>query len=287
MAKKRHHYVPIFYLKGFTCTHEPERIWVYPTDGSSPFMVNVTRTAVEKYFYAARDEDGNFDPDTVEDFLDKKVEAPANPIIKKLRNRKRISQSEKKKLARYLAYMLTRVPANRERVRQEIPRLVSDTRRITQEVFRESDEPQPSLLRDALKALERVESGLIQELSLPYLNEHIYHILRMMNWATFVAYPGSAIVTSDNPFCYSEHVGLVNEESRFIFPLTSKAVMIGSWAPFPAHDFAIWYVPLSSREDNDAINRIVIASATKYVFHNENCEWVRDLIAYVDENRNR
>ncbi|MBK8987356.1 MAG: DUF4238 domain-containing protein [Chloroflexi bacterium] len=284
MKRKRHHYVPAFYLTGFTAPDKRDRVWVYPKDGSTPFDTNVSNAAVEKYFYSLMHDPDNIDVDSVEKYLDQEIETPANPVIAKLRSHKRvrISALEKRKLTKYLAYMLTRVPANRIKVQDDIPRLVADAKKRTQDTFaRKGGDSKYVRLTDALNALDTVKEELIQELSFPHFNKTLENLLYKMNWATFRAYPGLGFATSDNPFCYSEHLGLIDEESRFIFPLASDIVLVGAWAPIPVDDFAIYNVLFGKPEDNDVINRIVIASATKYIFYKENCIWMRSLIEQV------
>ncbi len=57
-VSRAHHYVPVFYLKGFTCPKDREYLWVYeqgkPIRKSKP-----VNEAHERDFYAYEDEDGN------------------------------------------------------------------------------------------------------------------------------------------------------------------------------------------------------------------------------------
>lgn len=288
MVKKRHHYVPRHYLKGFAIPRQFKNIWVYPKDGGEPFKTNIINTGVENYFYSTLKEDGSKDNETIENFLEREIEAPATPIIDKLRYRKPITRNEKRILAVYLVGMLTRVPKNKERVQKDIPKHIEEARQTTWKILQDGIKKNPddkerlqNLIEETGKAFQEMEKSLIEELSLPHFEELLITILDLMNWGLWTSSSKSSFITSDNPFCFAEHEGLLSKDGRFIFPVSSKIVLIGSNdAPENIKDFAINYVQMD-KETSNAINRIIIGSSSKYIYHNARVDWVSDLIQQV------
>jgi hypothetical protein len=123
MPKKRHHYIPRFYLKGFTLKNEVDKIWVYPKNGDHPYVTNIANVALENHFYSTISENNTKDSNTIEDYLAQKIEQPANPVIHKMRHGSNITYKEKRILSKYLMGIFTRVPYNRERVKRSIPNI--------------------------------------------------------------------------------------------------------------------------------------------------------------------
>jgi RNase P/RNase MRP subunit p29 len=280
MIKKRHHYIPKFYLSGFTVPKEPKMIWVYPKDGSEPFKTNIINVGVEKNFYAAQHEDGKM----LEDYLAEKIEDPATPIIRKLRGNIKIGANEKRVLATYLVGMLTRVPTNRDRVSEDIPRRVVEAQKNTLKQIENQKTKLPKenkriskLKSQVIESFKIIERDLIEELSLPYFDENLITIIHIMNWSLFTCCENSTFVTSDNPFCFTEDIGLVNDEGYFIFPLSTGLLLTGGWAPEGIKDFDINYRPLN-KETHHAMNKIIISSAKKYVYHHSKNDWITTLI---------
>src|SRR5689334_19887336 len=122
--KKKHHYIPQYYLRGFTASPTSEEICVYER-GKAPFCTGVIGVAFQNHFYSVVDDEGVRDSDTLENYLADAIEKPANPVIAKLRAGQMITASEKQVLARYISILLTRVPAHRARLKALYPGVVA------------------------------------------------------------------------------------------------------------------------------------------------------------------
>ncbi|MAH27438.1 MAG: hypothetical protein CMK61_01885 [Pseudoalteromonadaceae bacterium] len=54
--KKRHHVTPEFYLRSFSPTGNPNRVWQYERGGSEPKLISVKDAGVIKHYYSVEDE---------------------------------------------------------------------------------------------------------------------------------------------------------------------------------------------------------------------------------------
>ncbi|MFO1257249.1 MAG: DUF4238 domain-containing protein [Gammaproteobacteria bacterium] len=110
MTKKRHHYLPQCYLKGFT--NPEDKIWTYKkADPQSPFLNAIDSTAVERYFYRFEIEGKE---DELEDFLSEQVESRCCDSLEKLRNKQFPTGDERKNLAAFFSILYVRTPRHVE-----------------------------------------------------------------------------------------------------------------------------------------------------------------------------
>jgi hypothetical protein len=79
------HYLPRYYLKGFTESPTSELIWVYEKNCDRVFRTSVGNVACEHGFYCEMDEK----------YLANVIEGPANPVIAKIREKQEISPEDK------------------------------------------------------------------------------------------------------------------------------------------------------------------------------------------------
>lgn len=82
-------------------------IWVYEKGSNRKFRTAIKTVANEN----------NRWPESTEEYLANNVEAPAQPVLDKIRNRQPITQSEKEVIAAYMVVMLQRVPRGLERTK--------------------------------------------------------------------------------------------------------------------------------------------------------------------------
>jgi len=114
------HYVPQYYLKGFS-NREGKQIWVYDKQERRKFPTQVKSIAKITGFYSPE----------VEQYLADTIEAPANKVIRKIRDRVHITDCDKGILAVYMAVMMKRVPKGKERLRELAP---SVKEKLSQEI---------------------------------------------------------------------------------------------------------------------------------------------------------
>jgi len=104
------HYIPQYYLSGFASS-ENYMVWVYEKGGLLKFQSQVKNIAHETNYYSPE----------VERYLANEIEGPANSVIKKIRDRKQLTQSEKEILAIYMVVILKRVPQSKIRMKKTAP----------------------------------------------------------------------------------------------------------------------------------------------------------------------
>ena len=114
------HYVPQYYLKGFS-NREGKEIWVYDRQERRKFSTQVKSIAKVTGFYSPK----------VEQYLADTIEIPANRVIRKIRDRGQVTDCDKGILAEYMAVMVKRVPKGKERLREHSP---SVAKKLSQEI---------------------------------------------------------------------------------------------------------------------------------------------------------
>lgn len=102
---KRHHFLPEFYLNGFS---RDGYVWLYDRERSQFRRQSVHDTAVIRYYYAFENEKGERDF-SVESFLSG-VEGKAKSIIVQLQARGAIKPHERLDLAHFIALLMVRTP---------------------------------------------------------------------------------------------------------------------------------------------------------------------------------
>ena len=131
--KRRHHFVPKLYVKGFIEDKESPFVWVYErgtpyNPGNkrhhNPCRRPISLVGAEEDHYAFEEKDGTVDFDTYENKLEK-LEKPSNPIFEKLRQYNMLTVQEKEIFAAYVRLMYKRVPRRKERFRRSWPHVSS------------------------------------------------------------------------------------------------------------------------------------------------------------------
>lgn len=106
------HYIPEYYLNGFSDSLNSSNIWVYEKGSKRIFPSTIKNAANEN----------NRWPASIEKYLANQIESPANPILDKIRNRQSLTQGDKDTLSAYMVVMLQRVPRGLERTRSKAPK---------------------------------------------------------------------------------------------------------------------------------------------------------------------
>lgn len=106
-TKKRNHYLPRFYLKGFCDSNS--RVWMYdktnpisPIDGSPGDM-----GLVKKLYHLESNEHAK---DEIENYFEKSIETPASPAFKRLLNKEFPNETDKKILSLFFGMLMVRTP---------------------------------------------------------------------------------------------------------------------------------------------------------------------------------
>lgn len=250
--KKRHHYVPQFYLEGFVDPRNQPYIWVYEKGNSEIRKAKAENIAFEKHYYSFTKPSGEKDTETFENaFAD--LESRAAPILEKIKKEEALSDQEKGLFSYFIAYSMTRVPNYRKNVeriagklmKRDMLTIASDPegmRAKAEKLSKERSERMKELIDVFLK---RVSNGEYEDrkykefsLDMMKLAKDFTPIIFEMNWAFLRATDEYKFVTSDNPLYYFDPthdprsfdgVGLMDDNLELYFPVSNDLMLLGTW----------------------------------------------------------
>jgi hypothetical protein len=268
------HYIPQEYLRGFEDQKSPGMIWMYDKKLKTLKLVPI-RVAVQ--------EAGFYDGET-EEQLNLSVEAPANQVLKRLRQGAQIDDSGRAKVALYIATMMKRVPHRREKNLQLAPEVIErELDRVALEISQlaETTAADPDLVAARLVQVEEIRKECREELPpgvadlirSPWPSKLMVDAVSGMTWRIISVKGENGILTSDNPAHFFENEGFGRPESELTFPLASDLVLLGSWQGRPGQTLFLQGRPRLVKE----VNRRIASGADRFVFYHAEAEWVARL----------
>ena len=280
--KKRHHYIPQFYLERFMDPAKKPYIWVYEKGKDTVLAVTAKNLAVEKHGYSIpRGEEGR-DSETYENFL-ADVELRAAPVFNKIEARQLLTDEERGWFSLFVAFMITRVPHFRRNVEQVASEIIKEASMIwashedaftaTVQSFEQNTRRKLGVPTDELRKF--VQNGRYQVKVLPHFSLgtalvalNLGLLLYRMKWLFLTGTEDYKFVTCDNPVyrltpetrsAPFNGVGLLDPDIQLSFPLSREMALLGGWKGRER------YV----RSDNKhvkSITRRTVISASRYVF---------------------
>jgi len=269
-----HHYVPQFYLKGFS-KDNGKVIWRYDKHERNCLKTQVKNIAHETGFYSHE----------IEEYLANTVEGPANDVIKKIRNRIVISTPDKLALSTYMTCMLKRVPRGKEQIKEFSPKIAKELREEVETISDSTTTEENKRIveytrehkQEMLETIERYSRDLPKGIWLNHIpaekSPDAVKAFSLMTWQFFLFDEYPAFLTSDNPVFYFTTFGIGNPQSEVSFPISSNVAL---WASRRI-DLKEGYVRVSPKEVKE-LNRRTASSATRFVFHSIHAEWVLPLL---------
>jgi len=247
--KKKHHYVPKFYLKGFADPGREPYLWVYEKGNTAIRKSLPENEGCENYYHAFDTENGR-DTDTVEDWLEK-TESAVAPLILKLCGREVLDDRERWVFSHFLALMIVRVPNFRSNVEEmfgELQRKIVDGilgMEGFEEIVRNHEKKTGKSLADPadLKqfVLGEYNGDVGPDLSLGLMigdRSKIARIFHDMTWTFIEATDEWKFVTSDNPLFFDVPThdprlivggGLGSKNVEVSFPVTRDLALVATW----------------------------------------------------------
>jgi hypothetical protein len=283
MTKKRHHYLPEFYLDGFVNPHNGPYMWVYEKGDPKIRKASVKDVAVQKHYYSFVTPEGQKDSETFENFL-AFIENNVAPVFQKIKKQEILSEEERSWFAIFLASLVTRVPNFRESIEESAAEVIrrinlkmaSDTegfksmiRNFENETGSKVNLPIEDLQKFILDGKYKIKVDPQFSLSMMTLINDFSPIFHKMNWTIFIS-DDHKFVTSDNPLFYNDPthdprspfgVGFLSKNIRLTFPVTKELALLATWSR--GKDFY-------SRATNKlvrATNRRTIQSALKFILN--------------------
>ena len=268
------HYIPQYYLEGFSDLPISSNVWVYEKGSSRIFKTTIKTVANENKRWTQ----------SVEAYLANKVEAPANPVLDKIRNRQPIIQSDKEVLSAYMVVMLKRVPRGLQRTKANAPKVLNQIfASLNSEILKIIKEhpSKYSILEGRLQELPSLKSKYENEFPLelwynnltPDNTPRLLALLPAMTWIFLTAEKRQPFLTNDNPVFFFESLGVGRPESEITFPISSTIALWATWRKNLVEGYATAKYAVI-RE----INKRTASAATKYVYYSIAAPWVVSLI---------
>lgn len=249
---RSHHYVPEFYLSGFTATgSSTEFLFVHDLQTGRVWRQRPREVACERDFYRVDLEQGA--ADAVEQAL-AEFESSAAQAIVRIRTAWQLPEGgDFELLMNFVALQTTRVPQFRrmfERNKAHLARsrvkfAVSNPdvyRRVVDDLRQEGQEPPPGLTReDLVQAIDDEERFPIQiprEASvrnMMEMAEALLPVLAERKWSLLVAPDDAPFVCSDCPVALVPtkpgrgFMGFGSGNTEILMPLDRRVALVGSW----------------------------------------------------------
>lgn len=255
--KKRHHFVPQFYLRKFATLEPSEKIWTFDVEAGSSRESTVENTAYEKYLYSVTLEDGAR-MDDLENVISK-IEGIAAPLLDRVISGERLVGEEREAFSSFLALMFVRTDSfrhqfaqitmsgmqmqmyatasHKEAFKEHIKEYQKDTGHKMSE--KEAEDVRKELLKPQNFTISVDKEWTLQALS---FHERLIPIIRDMEWTTLKTKKSDYFITSDNPLTYGVpkiHAhpfyggGLLHEKVELTFPLSAETCLLATWNEKP------------------------------------------------------
>ncbi len=299
-SPQKHHYVPAFYLNGFTDSSNSDLVWVYQKENDALFCAKPENIGFIKHYHTFTNEDGKKDSETVENLLSEIWESPSSDIIKKIREGKFPENEQRALFASFLGISLTRVPYYRENIDKVMAHTALELYKqiaSTPEGFKKSLENYKNatgvdLTDEAEDLRDFVLSGEFDIdvnpslfLSMFMLHGHkLGEIIWQMSWIFVKATERFKFITSDNPVfhvdptynpnnLYSSISGLGNKNIELTFPISSELALFASWD----NNRKECFIPGNNNLIKD-INKRAVMSARRFIYASEKREGTSKLV---------
>ena len=293
--KKRHHYVPRFYLNGFVDPHNEPYIWVYEKGNPQIIKATAKNVAVQKDYYSFITPKGDRDSETFENIL-AGIEGRVSRIFRKIKNEENLNDQERRLFSVFLAFSMARVPNFRENIEEMLGEsmkkmnmiLASDPRSFEAMIEKFERDTGKKIGMSAEEFRKFMVEGRYDITATPQFGLGISALMARefapvffkMKWAFWEATGDYKFVTSDNPLSYFDPthdpksffgVGLLNKNVEVTFPISKDLMFLGMWKNFEG----------DKRLNNKSVkemNRRTVISTLRFVFASQYSDELNKLV---------
>lgn len=254
MTKRRHHYIPQFYLKNFIDPKDSPYICIYDKEGNDIIKATAKDIAVEKHYFTFITPDGKKDSETLENAM-AQLEGVASAVIEKIIQEKLLDEKDKAHFSSFISCMLTRVPNFRNNIQGATEQLIKKIsirlasykqgfegmiRRFENDTGKKIGMPTEELRQWMLNG-KKYDIKIEPQFSLALAMSNAVELTPLFNdmkWTFIKATPDYKFLTGDNPLYYSDPthdrrsfygVGLANKNIEVTFPISQDCCAFGSW----------------------------------------------------------
>ena len=239
------HYLPQFYLRGFSSKVDPDFLWVYQKD-REPFRSNIANLACENDYESVTLEDGTKDPKTYGGPLEI-LDSEAAPIFIKLSNHELLTKTEREVFSVFTAATITRVPAFRRDIYEKellmqlikggLGQIASSDEKMKQSIAdfeKETGQRIPEEISlEELRQYMLQGGGLVPnpDASLDAVPESVESapFIFRMNWTFVKATDEIKFITTDNPVIKHGSHSIDNTEVEVTFPISKELAFWATW----------------------------------------------------------
>lgn len=292
-TSKRHHFVPAFYLAGFTDGEDRKSpFWCAGKDGKKTFQTNPNNACVENDYYTLTES-----PDSMaaENEYAKLEAGIANSLRHIKENNWTPRPIDEEFLHIFAATLYLRVPEFRNSMAAPIKRVqevvIDMQSRITLENARNGGNVSKEEVLNAVRISNRsadacappVSRDLLIELELRMLHDTA-KLLALRRWYLFVVPECEKyeFITSDNPFVLipveteAKMIGLLSRGTEVIIPLHKRATLIGDFKDGPN---CTYHAP---EEMIDEMNEHVYRECNRWIYSSR-----KDTVEQLTTNHGR
>lgn len=264
------HYLPQKYLSGFEVDGRPGMIWMYDKKTRSSVCASIEKVAQERGYYSPEDEK----------LLAQQIEAPANPVLEKLRRREQISLEERHIFSRYIATFLTRVPRRRRRALELYPevreRVLEEEKPVLEAWARSGADD--SIVARRFEELDEIRAkyregppdAIVEQIRSPWPSEEMIRACDEMTWRIIGAKVDHMFITGDNPAFFFEGTGIKNSGSEITFPLSTNLALVANWQGPSGATYFVRPRPAYLKE----INRRIVSGAERFIYSTRSAQWI-------------
>jgi len=276
MPAIHNHYVPAYYLSGFT---DPvaDNLFMYFKTTNRVVQTTVRSVANQLHYWS----------DETEKYLANEVENPANPVLDKIKSLQPITQQDRWLLSRYIIAMLKRVPEGRSRILSRSPTVMRETMdrfKTELEAKRETDPSKADRIDNLIGQIDnlppeffdKIPKEVWEDIISPEMTRKSVTALHNMRWIFITTPKERGFLASDNPVVYTRATGIRPPAGELVFPISQNVALWASWNK----EWREGYYP-ARKEIIDEINYWIVDSATEYVFYSKHKNWVLELIKKV------
>ncbi len=273
------HYVPAFYLRGFSDDGYKGKLWSYRKENESdPFLANIDNLANENRLY----------PPQTEQYLADDIEAPANEVIRKIALQGKLSSTDKEIFSKYMVVLWKRIPQTKDWIRQKAPAAFNSVFKQLDFKLKQFDEENP--MKSQLVETRRIELNELQQNSENLITQEfitnswlnlmcaeaspdVWKMLSQMTWTFFIISDTQFFITGDNPVFHFSSIGIAQQRSEVSFPITNK---IALWATWRSDLKENEYLHTNNQVIKE-INRRTASIAKNFLYSSRNEKWVMKL----------
>ncbi len=291
--KKKHHYLPRFYLEGFTKV-DSNCLWVYEKGILEIRPSSPEAEGCQKFYHAFVTDEGKRDTNTIEDYFNK-IETKTGILFAKIHQREKLTEQDRKELAFFVSFMFTRVPWFRSEIEKMaaehinhagLDTAISDFK-ISLDTIGTALGINPNISENELRKLPSRRGSVFSLAQIFHVAIDFYSKLLNLKWMFLFSSQDYKYVTSDNPlYFYSASASgalprddFLNNDIEITLPLSKEVALIAK-----RYNIRDGYGTAQVQQIK-TINKRTVIGATRYVYSSVRSDSFNNLVQKYKDMR--